>query len=507
MMEKFRQCVREVTAERLARPPLRGSPPVDAQLCRVRCIKALTNGWSRASTTKRRLLLLALLPGGWRKKIALKSVSIYRRVAFSMKSINYLVAHSCNHMAQACDLPETSMAGLQGRKIAACVVGGVPWLVFCQRMRSSATWLVTGSGFVSVLTQPRTVYRIARVPNDFSCLRCRTVEVEVNLSWPRLAHRCRTNASALVPTVTVKSRFGGRAVLNKFRGIAQQAECAPLDRPSWLGDATRHSDRRVCDCAKCVLEFSGLAELHTLCRRGSCCTSWRAASVDQCRGESPTRQKSLGIARGTTACNSHRARSLAALTTTPDLDGLSQVAELQQGGVPGCGLARAFPIVVAAECGVEGEALQCLRRMLHEPTLWQLIPDTALITTSIRLAHRLCCRAGAAVHEKVYRVHDRFPYRLFLELHNPRLAASLQDSKALLSGPFHERVPRALRLGVGGSSMCLVVVCEHDSRHHRGRGVSARGASQDVDEGASETHGYGGLRRSAECKMLSQTQP
>ena len=108
--------------------------------------------------------------------------------------------------------------------------------------------------------------------------------------------------------------------------------------------------------------------------------------------------------------------------------------ELQLGGVPGCCLARTFPIVVAAECGFEDEALQSLRRMLHEPTLWQLMPDTASCATNISVAHRLCCRAGAMV----------LPIPSFPGVAQPALGRISQGQRGLLSGPLHEDVSRAL---------------------------------------------------------------
>jgi len=67
-MQKFKRCVREVIAERLAWPPLRGQPTVDAEQYRLRCICALTNGWSRASSMQRKALLHMLPSGDWRKR-------------------------------------------------------------------------------------------------------------------------------------------------------------------------------------------------------------------------------------------------------------------------------------------------------------------------------------------------------------------------------------------------------------------------------------------------------
>ena len=212
----------------------------NCMLCR--CIKALANGWLRSSTTNRRLLLQALLVGDGRNNDRVLSRRHMTR------------AH---HRWLRCEAAFFCSLRCWMRAMACC----------CQRVRSSATWSVTMCDCFNFITQPRTVCRIARACPTIA----RTCDVGrwENLSCPRLSHRCRTNVSARRLTVTVKSRCGERAMRNKLRGIAGPAERALLDRPSRLGDATRHSSRSVCNCAKCGLEVLRPAEFQTPCRRAS----------------------------------------------------------------------------------------------------------------------------------------------------------------------------------------------------------------------------------------------
>lgn len=66
MMSKFRASLTEVIAQRLTWPPLRGTPSHAAAQHRLRCIQALTIGWTRSSTQQRRALLCLLPLGDWR---------------------------------------------------------------------------------------------------------------------------------------------------------------------------------------------------------------------------------------------------------------------------------------------------------------------------------------------------------------------------------------------------------------------------------------------------------
>ena len=67
-MAKFQESIKQTVIARLVWPPARGQPPAAATLYRLRCIQALTIGWTRSSTMQRRALLRLLPLGDWRKR-------------------------------------------------------------------------------------------------------------------------------------------------------------------------------------------------------------------------------------------------------------------------------------------------------------------------------------------------------------------------------------------------------------------------------------------------------
>ena len=244
MMDNFRQCFREVIAKNLVWPPLATSP----------C--AIVSGAVHQGTHQ------ALPAGDWRTK---DRVEVYFPLSGTVvrlrRSVVHLVARGLTraitwhklaiyprHRWLGCEAATSQPALLEschGLLLPACagfcyVVGDKVRLFQCLNP--------TANGLSDC----------ARVPNDYSCIRCRAVGGRGQFG---LAVTC----SPLSDKSQCARFHGHRAVLNNLRGIARSAERARLDRPSRLGDATRHSGRGVCNCAKCDLDVSGLAQFQTLC--------------------------------------------------------------------------------------------------------------------------------------------------------------------------------------------------------------------------------------------------
>ena len=68
-----------------------------------------------------------------------------------------------------------------------------------------------------------------------------------------------------------------------------------------------------------------------------------------------------------------------------------------------------------------------MRMLLREPALWNLIPEGSQSAAALGCAHRLCSRAGALMHKKLFRAHDKFPMSFVLAVEAP--LASRRNSK------------------------------------------------------------------------------
>ena len=208
-------------AQSLVWSPLWGSPPGDAQLCRVRCTKSFTNGWSRASTTQRTLLLQALRATGGRR-IASKSIPLSRRrsslqlkASFTWWRAGSLVQSRGASSRYTRDIDGWGCVAAISQPVLSEACHGLllsAYAKFCNLVGDEVRL------FQCLDPSAKTLLDYARAHRQLA--QSMLAAVEVNLSWPRLAHRCRTNASALGPTVSVNSRFSERAVLNKLRCIA-----------------------------------------------------------------------------------------------------------------------------------------------------------------------------------------------------------------------------------------------------------------------------------------------
>lgn len=100
------------------------------------------------------------------------------------------------------------------------------------------------------------------------------------------------------------------------------------------------------------------------------------------------------------------------------------------------GLGRTYPVLLAAECGLEEECTRGLWQLLSQPELWALMPEEACTSQFIGLAHCMVSRAGACVHRELHFLHDRFPFRLFLVIKEPSLASSLKAEAVCSRCPF-----------------------------------------------------------------------
>lgn len=100
------------------------------------------------------------------------------------------------------------------------------------------------------------------------------------------------------------------------------------------------------------------------------------------------------------------------------------------------GLGRTYPVLIAAECGIEEECLQSIWALLSKPDLWALMPDDSLVAQKVGLAHRMLSRAGALVYKDLQLLHERFPFKLFLLIKHPGLGKSLKQEAACSMDPF-----------------------------------------------------------------------
>ena len=66
-MDKFRAALREEITEKLEYPPRVGEALLDAIRHRIRCIGAMTIGWSKASALQMRITLQLVDAGDWRE--------------------------------------------------------------------------------------------------------------------------------------------------------------------------------------------------------------------------------------------------------------------------------------------------------------------------------------------------------------------------------------------------------------------------------------------------------
>ena len=185
MMVKSRQRTRELIVQSLVWPPLRGSPPGDAQSCAVHQV---THQWLVACfhnapnvrSRRRSSLQLKASFTWWR------AGSLVQSRGASSRFTRDIDGWGCEAGVSQPVLLEASHGLLLSAYAEFCNLVGAEVRLF-QCPDPSA----------------KTLPDCARAHRQLA--QSMLAGVEVNLSWPRLAHRCRTNASALGPTVTVKS--------------------------------------------------------------------------------------------------------------------------------------------------------------------------------------------------------------------------------------------------------------------------------------------------------------
>lgn len=139
-----------------------------------------------------------------------------------------------------------------------------------------------------------------------------------------------------------------------------------------------------------------------------------------------------------------------------------EAASLSAGGPPPH---RQFRVVAAAMHTLEDEFLCQLKELLGEEELWSMLPMEGRNLRFQALAFRLLSRMGCAVHELLYRVHDRFPYRLFLLLEDATLAEVFAEAKECeldsFTSAFLRRFPGEDGLKTDEARACLQAIARN----------------------------------------------
>ncbi|CAK0802016.1 unnamed protein product, partial [Prorocentrum cordatum] len=307
MMDKFRASLRAVIIERLVWPPLRGRPSADAERHRLRCIHALTVGFSKASKLQQQALLRSMPLGDWRKRDV---VEVY---------LTGLVG----------ELPSKAVLA---KEVAHSLVQGISWHKFAKYPRNR--WL----GGEAAISQPT------------------LIDACHGLLRPTFEHFCRSVGKRAM--ITAAFCYHSKAVLPKLGRLISLILISSTGRYVCIGSP----------------EY----ERHEAAREAK---------------------------------------------ATEEGDGHGHVA-------------RSYPLTIAAECSLEGGALVGIRGLLHQPSLWSLIPETDFRAKFVGSAFRARSRAGGLVHARLQFIHDRFPFRLFLLVKNPDLANSTQREAACSRDSF-----------------------------------------------------------------------
>ncbi|CAK0879157.1 unnamed protein product [Prorocentrum cordatum] len=96
---------------------------------------------------------------------------------------------------------------------------------------------------------------------------------------------------------------------------------------------------------------------------------------------------------------------------------------------------RDYPIVVAAEGTIEDKFFEKLETLLTQPAMWSLVLEEECTEQTNALAFKMLSRAGCLVAELV-RELQKYPYRLFLVLHHPHMAATIESESERVLGKF-----------------------------------------------------------------------
>ena len=126
---------------------------------------------------------------------------------------------------------------------------------------------------------------------------------------------------------------------------------------------------------------------------------------------------------------------------SPKWESHQAATQAAAGGNVGDPFARTYPLEIAAECGIEEEALASIRMLFLQQGVWGLMPQHTCRADIIGLAFRMCSRAGGLIHRELQFLHERFPFKLFLVLKSPEspgLAKQLKQEKPCSRCPFTE---------------------------------------------------------------------
>ena len=88
---------------------------------------------------------------------------------------------------------------------------------------------------------------------------------------------------------------------------------------------------------------------------------------------------------------------------------------------------RSFRAAVSATNIHEFEALGKLKMLFTESAMWELIPHSDVTEDNVADTFKMLSALGSLIHELLVSVHDRYPFRPFLALIDPDLAATIDE--------------------------------------------------------------------------------
>ena len=103
-----------------------------------------------------------------------------------------------------------------------------------------------------------------------------------------------------------------------------------------------------------------------------------------------------------------------------------QAAEAKAGGVPSSQFSRSYPALELAEGFIEDKCLHTVWKLFTVPVLWALMPMSSVTVKNVGLAFRMLSRAGALVYTELVILHEAYPWRLFLLVKHPHMAAQFK---------------------------------------------------------------------------------
>lgn len=98
-------------------------------------------------------------------------------------------------------------------------------------------------------------------------------------------------------------------------------------------------------------------------------------------------------------------------------EALQRAKEVESTGADGAdGDRRSYRVLEAAVNEHENRAMEKLKVLFEEPSMWVLMPESSYLEVSAATTFRLLSAQGALLEELLRSVHRRYPYRMFLAL-------------------------------------------------------------------------------------------